>query len=219
MRRRLPRMPVICENHNSSGKMENDDWGIELFPDVRVHTLNRIFNASNLKERVQSYTDGIYQNSHENRKIRKAFKNALYDILKKETEIVKNNIRVIELKPPLPKRKKRQYKPTPYVQFCREMRQKHDPKELVGKIQTLWREHKVPVKPVLIGSSTGDYWYTPKTDAEWDAIPIYEYPPSSDDESSEHDSEPPSVAPTPTQTELPHVDDDDASEHESSCVP
>lgn len=109
---------------------------------VKLQVLNKVFSTDNIKKRVNSYVDQIYAKSDDNRKIRKAYKNQLMDILKKENEITKQNIRMLQKKKPVKVRKRREYKPTPYVLFCREMRSKHPHEELSGRMQQLWRDHR-----------------------------------------------------------------------------
>lgn len=117
--------------------------------DVKVYTLNKVFNAKNIKERVEGYVNRVYCNSNENRKIRKAFRNQLLQTIKEENEVIKNSLRIIEKKRLIKKRKKREYKATPYVEFCREMKKLHGPGVLSGQIQKLWREknNKSPKQP------------------------------------------------------------------------
>lgn len=117
--------------------------------DVKVYTLNKVFNASKIKERVESYVNNVYCNTYENRKTRKAFKNQLLDIIKKENDHIKDNLRIIERKKNIvKKRKRREYKTTPYVEFCREMKRIHGAGTLSGKIQQMWRE-KCNRKPIV----------------------------------------------------------------------
>lgn len=110
--------------------------------DVKVYTMNRVFDAASRKSRVDNYVDRIYVDSKENRKIRKAYRNQLMEIMKDENEAIKVALRIIQKKKPGKGRKKRTYVPTPYVEFCREMRTKYSHTKLAGKIQQLWRERR-----------------------------------------------------------------------------
>lgn len=110
--------------------------------DVRIQTVNRVFNATKRNERVEKYVDSVYCNTEQNRKIRKAFRNQLMEIIKEEDDAIKSALRILQNKPPIKKRIKRQYKPTPYVQFCREMKRKYPHEQLVGKMQQMWRDKR-----------------------------------------------------------------------------
>lgn len=110
--------------------------------DVKVYTMNKVFNATHRKDRVEQYVNEVYCDTNGNRKIRKAFRNQLMDIMKKEDDFIKESLRIIQKKKPMRKRKRREYTPTPYVQFCREMRKTHTHEELAGKMQKLWREKR-----------------------------------------------------------------------------
>lgn len=110
--------------------------------DVKVHTVNRVFNAANRMERVDKYVNSVYCDTDQNRKIRKAFRNQLIAIIKEEDDAIKASLRVIQRKEPMRKRMKRQYRPTPYVQFCRDMRSKYPHEQLVGKMQQMWRDKR-----------------------------------------------------------------------------
>jgi len=112
------------------------------FDTVKVHVLNKVFNTNEMKKRVNMYVDDVYCNTNDNRKIRKAFRNQLLDTIKKENEIIKTNLRLVENKKPTRKRKKREYTPTDYVLFCREMRKQHPSSELSGQMHKLWREKR-----------------------------------------------------------------------------
>lgn len=112
------------------------------FETVKVHVLNKVFNTNEMKKRVNTYVDDVYCNTNENRKIRKAFRNQLLDTIKKENEVIKTNLRLVENKKPTRKRKKREYTPTDYVLFCREMRKQHPGSELSGQMHRLWREKR-----------------------------------------------------------------------------
>jgi hypothetical protein len=118
-------------------------------PDVKVYTMNKVFNLSNIKQRVEGYVNRVYCDSSDNRKIRKAFRNQLLDTIREENSFIKNNLRVIERKRSIKKRRRRQYKPTPYVLFCREMKQKHGSGALAGKIQSLWRDRNNTTQTVV----------------------------------------------------------------------
>lgn len=124
----------------SSMIVEADSQGEGV--DVKIYTMNKVFNSSNRKQRVEKYVNGVYCDSNENRKIRKAYRNQLMDIIKSENDFIKESLRVIQKKKPMRKRKRREYKPTPYVKFCREMRQNHSHNELAGHMQRLWRERR-----------------------------------------------------------------------------
>lgn len=133
----------------SSMEVEADSQG--ECADVKVYTLNKVFNSSNRRQRVENYVNTVYCDSHENRKIRKAYRNQLMDIMKKENDFIKESLRVIQKKKPMRKRKRREYTPTPYVQFCREMRQKYSHSDLVGNMQKLWREKRgLKEKPTIV---------------------------------------------------------------------
>jgi len=119
--------------------MDDFEQQIEL-QQLKVRVLDKVFSSEKVKKRVNQYLDDLYVNKPENRKVRKAFKNQLMDIIKKENAFVKENIRFVQRKKPMRIRKKREYKPTSYVLFCREMREKHPSNELAGKMQQLWRE-------------------------------------------------------------------------------
>ena len=117
------------------------------FEYVKVRVLNNVFSAENRKKRINAYVDEVYCKTDENRKLRKAFKNQLLTILKKEDDNIKQNIRFIQKKKPVKVRKRREYKPTPYVLFCREMKKNHPSNELAGRMQQLWREkNSVPMQ-------------------------------------------------------------------------
>ena len=120
------------------------------FEYLKVKVLNKIFSNENIKKRTNAYVDQIYCNTEENRKIRKAFKNQLLETMKKENELIRQNIRVIQKKKPTKTRKRREYKPTPYVIFCREMRDKYPSNELSGKMQQLWRERNTPQEDKIL---------------------------------------------------------------------
>ena len=116
--------------------------------DVKVRVLNNVFNDENIKKRVDGYVDKVYCPSHENRKIRKAFKNQIYDTIKAENKVIMESLRILERKPPIQKRRRRKaYTPTPYVVFCREMKIKHPNEKLAGKIQKMWKQSKSTFNP------------------------------------------------------------------------
>lgn len=131
-----------------SMNVEADSQGEET--DVKVYTLNKVFNSLSRKQRVDNYVNSVYCDTNENRKIRKAYRNQLMDIMKKENDLIKASLRIIQKKKPMRKRKRREYTPTPYVQFCREMKQKHSHNELAGNTQKLWREKRgLKEKPLV----------------------------------------------------------------------
>lgn len=132
---------------------------------LKVKVLNQVFNDDNIKKRVESYVDKVYCPSNENRKIRKAFKNQLYDTIKAENRVIMDNIRVLEGKSIERKRRKRKtYQPTPYVLFCREMKRKHPNENMAGKVQQMWRDKKhafipeVVVEPIPTDEELGIEW-------------------------------------------------------------
>lgn len=115
--------------------------------DVKVYVRNKVFNDQSIKKRVQGYVDRVYCPTYENRKIRKAFRNQLYETIKAENKYIMDQLRIVEGKQSIRKRRRRPYKPTPYVQFCRELQKSNPKPETVGKIQDLWREMKEGYKP------------------------------------------------------------------------
>lgn len=111
---------------------------------IQLRTFNKVFNLASIRDRCNMYVNRVYCDTYENRKIRKAFRNQLLTVLKDEMETVRNNMRV-HVKKQLPlrrTRKRREYKPTPYILFCREMKQKYDSSDLAGKLQKMWRAKK-----------------------------------------------------------------------------
>lgn len=115
----------------------------EPFASVKVKVLNKVLCADTLKERVIDYVNGVYVDSEANKIIRKAFAHQLLTILESEHYMLKRNIGVYYLKDgDKPKRKKKEYKATPYVEFCREMKSKYNPMQLLGKTQALWRARR-----------------------------------------------------------------------------
>ncbi len=115
--------------------------------DVKVYVSNKVFNDNSIKKRVQGYVDRVYCASYENRKIRKAFRNQLYETIKAENKYIMDQLRIVEGKQTIRKRRRRPYKPTPYVQFCRELQRSNPKPETTGKIQDLWKEMKGEYKP------------------------------------------------------------------------
>jgi len=110
---------------------------------LKVHVMDSVFNDDNIKKRVDGYVDKVYCATDENRKIRKAFRNQLYETIKSENRVIMDSLRVVQRKPPIQRRKRRRaYRPTPYVMFCREMKLKHPNDKLAGKIQEMWRNSK-----------------------------------------------------------------------------
>lgn len=111
---------------------------------IQVRTFNKIFNLGSIRERCSAYVNRVYCDTWDNRKIRKAFRNQLLTVLREEIEFIRNNMRVhVKKQLPLRKtRKRREYKPTPYILFCREMKEKYDSTDLAGKLQKMWRAKK-----------------------------------------------------------------------------
>lgn len=114
----------------------------ETVPDVKVYALNKVFNDCNIKNRVMGYVDKVYMPTHENRKIRKAFRNQLYDTIKAENKFIMEQLRIVEKKQSIRKRRQKEYKPTDYVKFCRMVQQQNPKPDVVGKIQEMWRERR-----------------------------------------------------------------------------
>jgi hypothetical protein len=127
---------------------------------------------------VEKYVNEVYRDTHDNRKIRKAYRNQLMDIIKTENEYIKESLRVIQKKKPMRKRKRRDYTPTPYVQFCREMRQKHSHNELAGKMQKLWRERRGIQDPITVSAKQ-----EPMEEKKEEVWNPYIYPSDSDSDS------------------------------------
>jgi len=115
----------------------------ESFIQVKVKVLNKVLCADTLKERVVDYVNSLYVDSEGNKNIRKAFAQKLLSILEAEHYMLKRNIGVYYVKDSNKvKRKKKEYKATPYVEFCREMKGKYHPAQLIGKTQALWRARR-----------------------------------------------------------------------------
>ncbi len=149
----------------------------EEMPEVKVYVRNKVFNDKNIKKRVQGYVDKVYCPTYENRKIRKAFRNQLYETIKAENKHIMEQLRVVERKNPARKTRHRPYQATAYVKFCREMQEQHPKPQTAGHIQKMWRERKVS-----LSTTTTEKTEEPKeplpdlSDVMWDYV-------SSDDES------------------------------------
>ena len=118
--------------------------------DLTVRLLKHVFSSARIHERVVLYTDRIYHNTYQNRKVRKAFINQLFDIMKEENAFLRRYVRVFQRKRPSVQdgtrratdRPVRPRAPTEYIAFCRKIRQEKQPFEYAGKLQELWRAHK-----------------------------------------------------------------------------
>lgn len=113
---------------------------LEYMTDVEFPALHNIFSMPQIRSRSQYYTDKIYVESFANRKVRKAFKNQLVDLLAAESNFIKKQLRIFH------QRKQRKTKPlirapTAYTKFCKEIKEKYPHNEVVGKIQGMWKLH------------------------------------------------------------------------------
>jgi hypothetical protein len=115
----------------------------ESFMSVKVKVLNKVLCSDTLKERVIEYVNNVYVDNETNKNIRKSFAQQLLAIMEAEHYMLKRNIGVYYVKDwNKIKRRKKEYKATPYVEFCREMKAKYTPAQLLGKTQALWRARR-----------------------------------------------------------------------------
>lgn len=124
--------------------------------DLKVNAINRLFAAQRLRDRCDEHVDGVYRPSYDNRKARKALKNQLFTFLKKEMDMVRNSIRVYQRHQTIRQARraaqqvagqasvaaKAKRGPTAYAQFCKRMRETKPHHEIVGKLQSMWREER-----------------------------------------------------------------------------
>lgn len=140
--------------------------------DYEFPSLHNIFSMPQIRRRSLHYTDQVYVDTYANRKVRKAFRNQLIDILSAENGYIKKQLRASdEAKGVRKNKRKRQLSssisteddekegskkkhitgarrpPTAYTKFCEQLRQTRPHHEIVGQIQRLWKEHlNEPIK-------------------------------------------------------------------------
>src|ERR1700730_910970 len=103
---------------------------------LQIIACNNLFSANRLKDRCLQHTNAIYKDTYENRKVRKAFRNQIFDILREEMDYVKKHIRIYQKnKKARIIRAKSKRRPTAYSEFCKYMRETKPHKEIAGKLQ------------------------------------------------------------------------------------
>jgi hypothetical protein len=116
---------------------------------LQIVACNNLFSSNRLKERCLQHTNAVYTDTYENRKVRKAFCNQIFAILRAEIDYVKKHIRIYQKnkKPRVVPRVKSKRRPTAYSEFCRYMRDTRPHKEIAGKLQMMWKQSRgLPVK-------------------------------------------------------------------------
>lgn len=110
---------------------------------IQIVALNHLFSSNRIKDRCLFYVNEVYKDSYENRKVRKAFRNQLFSILRSEVDYIKSHIRVYQKNKKVRKtRKFAKRVPTAYSEFCKKMRDSKPHNEIAGKLQQLWRDSK-----------------------------------------------------------------------------
>lgn len=117
--------------------------------DVKVAAINRLFGAPRLRERCDTYVRGVYKDTYDNRKAKKALRNQLFAFLRQEMDVVRNSIQVhqfITRKRAAARRSRPAVlgprAPTAYATFCRRMHETRPHGEIVGRLQELWRQER-----------------------------------------------------------------------------
>lgn len=117
--------------------------------DVKVAAINRLFGAPRLRERCDAYVRGVYRDTYDNRKAKKALRNQLFAFLRQEMDVVRSSIQVhqfITRKRAAMRRARPAVlgprAPTAYATFCRRMHETRPHGEIVGRLQELWRQER-----------------------------------------------------------------------------
>lgn len=110
---------------------------------IQVIAYNNVFSTNRLKDRCLQYTNAIYKDTYDNRKVRKAFRNQLFGIMKQEIDYIRANIRMYQKNKKARRlRAKTRRSVTAYSEFCRYMRETRPHHEIAGKLQKLWKESR-----------------------------------------------------------------------------
>lgn len=118
---------------------------------VTLATLKHMFSKKNVWERAHVFTCGVLQipldkpRTVQTHPLYKGFRKQLYTLLRKEYNLIKGNIRLLQRRRPVTNKTQRPRKPRPlskYAVFCRELRATRPHEEICGKMQQLWKFKK-----------------------------------------------------------------------------
>lgn len=118
---------------------------------VTLATLKHMFSKKNVWERAHVFTCGVLQipldkpRTVETHALYKGFRKQLYTLLRKEYNLIKGNIRLLQRRRPVTNKSQHPRKQRPlskYAVFCRELRASRPHEEICGKMQQLWKFKK-----------------------------------------------------------------------------
>lgn len=122
---------------------------------VTLATLKHMFSKKNVWERAHVFTCGVLQipldkpRTVQTHPLYKGFRKQLYSLLRKEYNLIKGNIRLLQRRRPVSNKPQRPRKPRPlskYAVFCRELRVTKPHQEICGKMQQLWKLKKQEIE-------------------------------------------------------------------------
>lgn len=130
---------------------------MEGFPSlgVTVTTLKHMFSRETIWERSHifaCYILGLSPSSLRSVKshaLYKGMRKMCYKLLRDEYNVIKRNIRLLQRRKPSNTGSGRPRRPRPlskYAVFCREMRATHAHAEIVGQLQSMWKQKKAAEK-------------------------------------------------------------------------